>query len=160
MPPAGALPPELRGFRLAGVQRAGYVDAAGRQQGVAPEELGSTLLDPLALASHDLLAEINGSEAWRHQLRLFAAAYLGVHCGEVLLEGADRLGFNLLGAPLAAGGEGGDGAEQQQQKQGQQQQQRWRQFRIGFSREMRDRAAFVSMLEQMKSEVSNAAGPP
>lgn len=176
-PPLGGipLPTPVPPHPLQDITQAVYVDAAGRQQPVAPEELDSCYLDPLALTQHDLLAELNNSPAWQAQLRLFCAAYLGVHAGEVLLTEADRMGFTLLGAPQAAAGSaageaaGGGAATappQQQQQHEQQagaqeqqaQQQRWRQFRIGSARELRSRAAFMELLEQMRAEVAAAAG--
>ncbi len=77
------------------------------------------------------------------QLQLFCAAYLGVHAREVLLMQADRLGFTLLGAPA---------------QQAQQAQQRWRQFRIGSARELRGPRQFQELLQQMRAEVTDAAG--
>ena len=90
------------------------------------------------------------------------AAYLGVHAREVLLAEADRLGFTLLGAPTAVAtadaAAGAQQAEQRAEQQAQQAQQRWRQFRIGSSREIRSKQAFVELLEQMRAEVAAAAG--
>ncbi|KAL4440393.1 hypothetical protein ABPG75_003394 [Micractinium tetrahymenae] len=136
----------LVGYRLRGITQAVYVDMTGKQHSVAPEELDSCLLDPLALCQHDLLAELNQGEEWQAQLQLFCAAYLGVHASEVLLTQADRLGFTLLGAPA------------QQAQQAQQGQQRWRQFRIGSARELRGRQQFLELLQQMRAEVAAAAG--
>lgn len=64
LPTASSLP-GLSGFRLAGITQAVYVDMTGRQHSVAPEELDSCLLDPLALSQHDLLAELNQSAEWQ-----------------------------------------------------------------------------------------------
>ena len=175
LPPEARLP-ELAGFRLSSISRCVYVDAAGRQHAVAPDDLDGALVDPLALSQHDLLAAVNDTPEWQLQLQLFAAACLGVGTREVLLAEADRLGFTLLGRPLeaaAAQGEAGAGAaagadagaaaaggapEGGPQQQQQQQQQRWRQFRIGSERELRDEEAFMGLLEQMKAEVQAAAG--
>lgn len=54
-----------------------------------------------------------------------------MHASEVLLAEADRLGFTLLGRPPPGA------PETQQAQQVQQAAQRWRQFRIGSSRELR-----------------------
>ena len=149
---AALLPPEeqlgeLLGFHMSGISQAVYVDAAGKQHPVAPEELDSSFLDPLALSQHDLLAALNTQPQWQAQLQLFCAAYLGVHTSEVLLAEADRQGFSLQGGQQG----------QQQQQQGQQE-QRWRQFRIGSSRELRSQQQFMELLEAMKAEVLAAAG--
>jgi hypothetical protein len=165
LPPEDRLP-QLLGFRLGAISQAVYVDGAGRQRGVAFEELDAALLDPLALTQHDLLAAVNQSPDWRTQLQLFAAAYLGVACRRVLLEGADRLGFTLLGEPLRGGGGGGGAAGEEGAGEAvmsnaaqQPQQERWRQFRIGSSRELRNGEAFMELLQQMREEVRAVAGP-
>ena len=84
---------------------------------------------------------------------------------QVLLTEADRLGFSLLGRPVGAGedaagstaaGSNSPEAAAQQQEQ-QQEQHRWRQFRIGSSRELRNTEAFLELLEQMKEETRAAA---
>lgn len=178
LPEASALP-GLLGYRLQDISQAVYVDSAGKQQAVPAEELDSCFLDPLALSQHDLLTQLNQSPDWQNQLRLFCAAYLGVHSTKVLLVEADRLGFMLAGAPMEAAGAGASGAAQQGQQAGggqqqgqgkpaaggqekeeeeQQQQQRWRQFRIGSARELGGKQQFVELLEQMRAEVAAAAG--
>ncbi|KAI3431443.1 hypothetical protein D9Q98_004495 [Chlorella vulgaris] len=140
---------ELLAFRLTSIKQCVYVDATGWQHAVDSEDLHGSIVDPLALPQHDLLAAVNQSPQWRQQLQLFAAAYLGVSCSAVLLSEADRLGFSLLGAPLEAA-TSADGEVPRQA-------QRWRQFRIGSSRELKNAEAFMSLLEQMKQEVHAAA---
>lgn len=151
--PAAEQLPGLAGFRLGDVSQAVYVDARGKQHPVAAADLDSAFLDPLAHSQHDLLAAMNTDAGWQEQLRLFCAAYLGVHATEVLLTEADRMGFSLLGRPPAGAPETAEAAAAGQQ----QAQQRWRQFRIGSSCELRNPRAFLDLLEQMREEVKAAA---
>lgn len=146
----------LKGFRLGSPSQCVYVDHAGRQHNVAPQDLDACYLDPLALPQHDLLAELNQQVEWLPQLQLFCAAYLGVHTSGVLLTEADRMGFTLFGRPAVDAVEDADGRAQVDVAAVQQ--QRWRQFRIGSARELRSKQAFLELLQQMKEEVKAATG--
>ena len=139
----------LVGYALPSPARAQFVDAAGAQHELDPQEVDSAALDPLALQQHDLLAELNDEGGGQAALRLFCAAYLGVDVDAALLLQADRLGLTLLGQPAGAAQGGGSGG-------GASPSQRWRMYRIQFQREQRSVAGWQRMVDEMRREVESA----
>ncbi|GAB4814050.1 hypothetical protein N2152v2_001096 [Parachlorella kessleri] len=100
-----------------------------------------------AVGQHDLLLNLLEDPDRRRQLRTFCTAYLGVEVTDALATEADRLGFTLLGKPAVGADDEGEQAKTQ----------RWRQFRIGFQRELRNQEAFLRMLDDMWAEVEQAS---
>jgi hypothetical protein len=89
-----------------------------------------------------LVEGINQSEARRFALIVFCAVYLQVRAQDAYMFAADRWGFNVLAKVVPTNESVALDTNNKL----------WKEFRFGFSREVRDAGAFCSLLAEMEKE--------
>jgi hypothetical protein len=105
-------------------------------------DIAGAATDPLCSVLAALVEGINQSEARRFALIVFCAVYLQVRAQDAYMFAADRWGFNVLAKVVPTNESVALDTNNKL----------WKEFRFGFSREVRDAGAFCSLLAEMEKE--------
>ncbi|CAK9215362.1 unnamed protein product [Sphagnum troendelagicum] len=119
-----------------------FVDLLGVRHEVAVSDIAGAATDPLCSVLAALVEGINQSEARRFALIVFCAVYLQVRAQDAYMFAADRWGFNVLAKVVPTNESVALDTNNKL----------WKEFRFGFSREVRDAEAFCSLLAEMEKE--------
>lgn len=122
-----------------------FVDVLGGRHEVDVGDIAGAAVDPLCRVLLALVDGINQSETRRFALIVFCAVYLQVRVQDAYIFAADRWGFNVLAKAVPS--EESDAAEPNKL---------WREFRFGFSREVKDAEGFCVLLAEMEKESLDA----